>query len=75
MGRRLGHAIAAEIQITAELKEIGKVRLMGAPGLTLEVLSPATGEVLASGVKVEAGVAYAYAHPAGRTRARRRSTG
>ena len=41
------------VEITNELKQIGKLRLTGTQSLTLDVLSPATGEVLASGIKTD----------------------
>ena len=48
-----------QVEITDELKEVGTLRLIGTPGLTLDVLSPSTGEVLVSGVKADAGVPHA----------------
>jgi hypothetical protein len=47
-----------QVEITDELKAIGTLRLMGTPGLTLELMSPA-GETIASGTKAEAGVEHA----------------
>ena len=44
------------VEITNELKQIGKIRLTSSQALTLEVLSPTTGEVLASGAKSDANV-------------------
>jgi hypothetical protein len=41
------------VEITNELREIGKLRLTGPPGLKLDVVQPATGEVVASGTKVD----------------------
>ena len=41
-----------QVEITDELKQVGKLRLTGTPGLTLELLST-TGSTLASGAKVE----------------------
>ena len=41
-----------QVEITDELKQVGKLRLTGTPGLTLELLST-TGSTLASGATVE----------------------
>jgi hypothetical protein len=42
------------VEITEELKRVGKLRLTGHPGLTLEIMSD-TGHVVASGIKADTG--------------------